>query len=192
MDESEEPAPSPLVSSVKKIWSYAKLSATVYYGGVVAGLGYRAWHGFDPERPIEGAGRPMINRTAFSTDDPRVGESIRLYRRFNDEARGAGAQLLIVHFPLPYVVHPQDMTRWVLHGVTNVEQQKQFNRNFCAYLNGQDIPCLDLTDDLITAGRQSTERLYFWLDIHWTERGNAVAAQVVSSYLASSVMAQAN
>lgn len=74
-----------------------------------------------------------------------------------------------MHFSLPYVVHPEDMTRWVLHGVTNVEQQKQFNREFCAFLNGQDIACLNLTDDLIDTARQKTERLYYWLDIHWTE-----------------------
>lgn len=191
LDESEEPAPPPLVGKARRIWSYAKLSASLYYAGVLAGLAYRSWHGADEGQPIEGAGREMTNRTAFSTDDPRVRESIRLYRRFNDEVRHIGAQLLIVHFPLPYAVHPQDMTRWVLHGVTDVEQQKQFNREFCSFLNGQDIACLNLTHDLIERARQSEERLYYWLDIHWTDRGNAEAAQMVSAYLARSEMTQA-
>jgi hypothetical protein len=190
LDESEEPAPSPLITKVKTVWSYAKLSTTIYYTGVLIGIAHRSWHGVGEGDPIEGAGRAMTNRTAFNTDDPRVKESVRLYTRFKDEVHQAGARLLIVHFPLPYVVHPEDLSRWVLHGVTNVTQQIQFNQEFCSYLVRQGIECVNLTNQLMEAAKHSTERLYYWLDIHWTERGNAIVAQMVSDYVMKTEIAQ--
>jgi len=192
LDELEEPAPSPLITKVKTVWSYAKLSATIYYMGVLIGIVYRSWHGAEEGQPIEGAGRAMINRTVFNVDDPRVKESVGLYTRFRDEVRQAGARLLIMHFPLPYVVHPEDLSRWVLHGVTNVTQQIQFNREFCSFLVRQGIACLNLTDQLMEAAKHSTERLYYWLDIHWTERGNAKVAQMVSDYVMKIELVQAH
>ena len=192
LDELEEPAPSPLITKVKTVWSYAKLSATIYYMGVLIGIVYRSWHGAEEGQPIEGAGRAMINRSVFNVDDPRVKESVRLYTRFRDEVHQAGARLLILHFPLPYVVHPEDLSRWVLHGVTNVSQQIQFNREFCSFLIRQNIACLNLTDQLMEAAKHSTERLYYWLDIHWTERGNATVAQMVADYIMKSEVAQAH
>lgn len=157
---------------------------------MLIGIAYRSWHGVDEAQPIEGAGRAMINRTAFSVDDPRVKEAVRLYTRFRDEVRQAGARFLLVHFPLAYVVHPEDLTRWILHGVTNVEQEKAFNRDFCAFLNEQDIPCLNLTDDLVSTAKREKQRLYYWLDIHWTEAGNEMVAQLASRYLKRLNMAQ--
>jgi hypothetical protein len=37
---------------------------------------------------------------------------------------------------------------------------------------------------LVKAAIDSPGRLYYWLDIHWTRRGNLVAARSVAQHLA--------
>ena len=165
------------------IWAYAKNSATVFYSGIIIGQIHKLIFRGDPEGKIEGAGRDMRNPPVFRLDDPRVRESLTFYTALKETVEGAGADLLIVHFPLAYIVHPEDRARWVLQGVEDIEQQIMFNRAFASYLNELGIDCLNLTDDLIESAKRDKNRLYFWLDVHWTELGNTIAAQLVGQYL---------
>jgi hypothetical protein len=166
-----------------KVWAYAKNSATVFYSGVLITLFQKSIYRQDEEGRIEGAGRDMSNSPDFSPDDASVKESLLLYRNLKRAVEAAGAKLLIVYFPLSYVVHPEDRARWVLHGVKSIDRQVNFNRAFDSYLDERGIQCLNLTDDFIEIARTDKSRLYFWLDIHWTELGNAAAAQLVARYL---------
>jgi hypothetical protein len=65
--------------------------------------------------------------------------------------------------------------------VRNAEGQRRFDAAYCSYLENHGVPCLNITDDLRHAAR--AERLYYWLDIHWTPAGNRVAAQAVARRL---------
>jgi hypothetical protein len=56
-------------------------------------------------------------------------------------------------------------------------------------LNKRDIPCLNVTPNLIRDAETTGERLYFWLDVHWTPRGNFVAARSVASHLVATQVA---
>lgn len=193
LEESAKPETSVIVENghlvlansdmQQRIWAYAKNSATVFYSGIIVGLIYKSICRDDQHGSIAGAGRDMRNDPAFSPDDPRVKESLILYNNLNKAVKEAGAKLLIVHFPLSYVVYPEDRARWVLQGVENINRQKEFNRVFASYLDEVGIECFNLTEDLIEAARRDNHRLYFWLDIHWTELGNAAAAKLVARYL---------
>jgi hypothetical protein len=165
------------------IWRYAKNSATVFYVGIIISQSYKIVFGKLPHGTIEGAGREMSNRGKFKADDSHIADSLRFYRSLQEAVEKAGANLLIVHFPLAYVVHPEDRLRWVLQGVENIEGQIDFNRTFAAYLNQIGIRCVNLTDHFIQSATIEEERLYYWLDVHWTERGNALAARVVADEL---------
>ena len=90
---------------------------------------------------------------------------------------------MVVYFPLAYVVHPQDRSRWRHLGLHDVERQKAFDSAFVEYLNKHGIACLDLTPSLIEAAQKTGKRLYYWLDVHWTPEGNHVIAQVAKDYL---------
>ena len=171
------------LGTVDRIWAYAKTSATVFYSGVIVAFVQKSLYEQDREENIEGAGRDLRNNRSFDPEDVQVKESIALYERFRDSVEQTGAQLLIVHFPLSYVVHPEDRARWALQGVEHIDQQIDFNRAMCAYLNGDGVPCLNLTDDLATTARNEGSRLYYWLDIHWTKEGNARAAELVAQHL---------
>jgi hypothetical protein len=52
------------------------------------------------------------------------------------------------------------------------------------HLNTQNIPTVDITDDLRRAAVSNKRRLYYWLDIHWTVDGHAAAARAVAGHLA--------
>jgi hypothetical protein len=171
------------LGSKQRTWAYIKHSATVFYSGIILGSLSKAMYEKDRDGKIHGAGRDMRNLQAFSPEDNHVKESMRFYRALKDAVSHNGTDLLIVHFPLSYVVHPEDRARWMLQGVEHIGLQIASNQAFGAYLSALGIQCLDLTEELIETVKEDRTRLYYWLDIHWTERGNMVAAQAVARYL---------
>ncbi len=165
------------------VWGYAKNAATVFYAGIIiSSLSKVFWKDTAPGK-IEGAGREMRNSPPFREQSPEISDSIMFYRAFRETVEAAGANLLIVYFPLAYVVHPEDRARWMLQGVENIEDQITFNKAFDSYLNQIDIRCSNLTDQFIQHATMEKRRLYFWLDVHWTELGNALAARLVADDL---------
>ena len=161
-------------------WSQlAKQSATVFYGWLVV-TRVRAGLGEEPAAgAVQGAGRKLIERARFDPASPGLARSLGFYDDLRRAASDAGAALLVVYFPLAYVVHPEDAARWRHLGVRNAEAQSAFDAAYCAHLQGAGVPCVDITKDLIDAARTTGERLYYWLDIHWTPAGNRVAAEAV-------------
>jgi lysophospholipase L1-like esterase len=161
----------------------AKQSATVFYGWIVL-TRVRALLGAEPAAgEIQGAGRKLTESAAFDPANPALARSLGFYRDLARTASEIDAQLLLVAFPLSYVVHPEDASRWRHLGVRNIEAQRAFDAPYCAHLEASGVPCLDISDALIDATRTSGERLYYWLDIHWTPAGYRVAAEAVARRL---------
>jgi len=165
------------------IVAYAKNLATVFYGGVLAGKLY-AWasSSISPSQ-IEGAGRDMRNSVSFSIQDPVVGDSLVFYERLKESVSSSGADLLVVYFPLGYVIYPEDRARWAILGVKDIEGQIEFNKSFESHLNEMGIKTVNLTDPFLLQARSDKTRLYYWLDMHWTELGNQLAARLVADDL---------
>ena len=132
---------------------------------------------------IEGAGRELALYGAFDPSDPETAHSIRFYERFREVATAAGARVLFVHFPLSYCIHREDMARWRHLGVEDVDGQMAFNDDFCRHLGAAGIECHNTTEDLIRAAEADSERLYYPIDIHFTERGNRELARSIVRYL---------
>ena len=172
-------------SAADFMWGYAKNSASVYYTGILATpLAKSA--GIDRrDGCIEGAGREICTTMLFDAHSRTVRESTAFYRTFKQVAQESGADFLAVHFPLAYVIYPEDRARWALQGVENIDAQVVFNKEFAAHLNKQAIPCLNITEGLIEYAKQEKARLYYWLDVHWTPSGNRRSAELVGQYLES-------
>lgn len=169
------------VSRGTKIRAVMKKFATVFYGWIVYTKIDQALAGSDEPAEVEGAGREMRLRSDFDLDDPDVQESLDLYHRLRDEVEKAGADLVLVYFPLSYAVHVEDQSRWRHLGVLDIAAQREFDVAFCGHLTEvEKIPCLDITDDLQRAAETGDERLYYWLDVHWTALGNRVAARATA------------
>ncbi len=167
-----------------KMRGYAKQSAIVFYGWVLA---TRVRELVSDEGAsdgvIEGAGRELVERESFDPADEDLRASLEFYQDLRKTVTDGGGQLLVAYFPLSYGIYPEDVARWQHLGVKNIESQRQFDEDFCNYLNGQSVPCLNLTADLMAAAASNADRLYYWLDIHWTPRGHRVTAETVARYL---------
>ncbi|HEY5627661.1 MAG TPA: hypothetical protein VIR79_06925 [Nitrospira sp.] len=170
-------------SPVEFMWGYAKNSATIFYTGILVGQIGKAAGLSGQGRRIEGAGRALHTALPFDVQSAAVKESTTFYRAFRAAAHESNAKFLVVHFPLAYVVHPEDRARWALHGVENIEVQETYNHAFADHLNRQAIPCLNLTQDLMEEAKRNAQRLYYWLDVHWTPWGNRRSAELVGQYV---------
>jgi hypothetical protein len=133
---------------------------------------------------IAGAGRSLQEHLLFKPQAADMRVSLDYYQRLARVADRCGAKLSIVYFPLSYCVHRADFARWRHLGVEgNIDEQIGFDRDFCDYLNRKGQDCLNITPDLVQAAAHPG-RLYYWLDIHWTARGNLVAARAIGKHLA--------
>jgi hypothetical protein len=162
---------------------YAKKSALVYYGWLTA-THVRSWfHQADSDSEVAGAGRELELYSAFDRGNAEVIDSMKFYEDLRSTVERSGAKLLIVFFPLSYCIHEQDIGRWSHLGVINVDRQNTYNAAFCRHLQSLDFDCLNITDDLKQAAEEG-QRLYYFVDIHWTPEGNEVAARAVARHLA--------
>lgn len=166
-----------------RILKRAKRFGIVFYGYLLyQGLSRSGTTGESSE--IEGAGQKMIPVEKFSPENPEVVKSTRLFQGFQDQIRRAGARLVIVHFPLSYAIYPEDMGRWKHQGVKDPDTMCEYNAKACQYYSQTlSMGCLNLTCALQDAAKTNAERLYYWLDIHWTPRGNRVAAEATAEAL---------
>jgi hypothetical protein len=167
------------LGTAERLLAAAKNSALVFYGWTLYTELLAA-----RENNIAGAGRELHESNRFTPDSPDVKVSLQYYRRLKQAAHDAGSSLLVVYFPLSYYVHRKDIARWRHLGVAdNVDAEIAADRDFCDYLNGIGIACLNITADLVKAATENPDRLYYWLDIHWTRRGNLMAAKSIGKYL---------
>jgi hypothetical protein len=168
---------------LRRVAAYAKNSATAYYAWTVATILRGRLEPAGTDGRIYGAGREARVAGAFDPAGTDVAESLKVYDDLRLAVEATGARLLLVYFPLAYVVHPEDIDRWGHLGVQDVERQVAFDRAFCRHLDERGIACLNLTPELIDRARQGGRRLYYWLDIHWTPEGNRVAARATADWL---------
>jgi len=137
----------------------------------------------EPAEGIQGAGRELTENESFDPSDPNLASALAFYGDLRAAVESTGGRLLVVYLPHSYCVHLEDVSRWAHLGVRKIEEQKAFDDAFCRHIDQNGVPCLNITQDLVSAAREHGERLYYWLDIHWTPEGNAVAAQAIAGRL---------
>jgi len=155
-----------------------KKSALFFYGWVI----YTRTLAARQTGGVQGAGRPLEMQANFDPGSAKVAPSLAFYEQLRGVVEGAGAKLQLVYFPLSYVVHREDMARWRHLGVQDVDSQMRFDAAFCDHVAARGFDCIDITPSLVEAA-SGGERLYYWLDIHWTPEGNRVAARAVADHL---------
>jgi len=160
-----------------------KKLATVFYGWVLWTKLHSLVQPAEKVGAVLGAGRDMVGWTEFDRTTPEVSEAIQVYDNLAGKVRAAGARLLVVYVPLSYAIHRADENRWRHLGIRDITRQIAFNAAFVHYLNQCQIPSIDITQQLQKSAAEGGERMYYWLDIHWTPAGNAAAARAVAEYL---------
>jgi hypothetical protein len=162
-----------------------KKLATVFYGWMLWAKLNTAHSLAKPDAKggaVLGAGRDLPASTIFDPTHPEVREAMHVYGNLAGVVRAAGARLLVVFVPLSYAIHREDESRWRQLGILDIRREMAFDADFVHYLNGCQIPSIDITQQLQKSA-QVGKRMYYWLDIHWTPAGNATAARAVADYL---------
>jgi hypothetical protein len=155
-----------------------KKSAIVFYGWILL----QSISGGDEGGTVEGAGRELTMQEDFDPADADVVDSMPYYEQLRRVTGEDGTRLVLLHFPLSYCIHRGDVSRWKHLGVRNVDQQIAYEDAFCRHLTDAGYECLNITPELVAAA-ETGDRLYYWLDIHWTPRGNEEAANAVTDRL---------
>lgn len=99
------------------------------------------------------------------------------------------SSLVLAVFPLGHIVGGDEWARGRLEfgfeiGKTYSNQPLVDIKN---WVKEQGIETLDLTDALSQAKKESSQKLYFDFDGHWTRYGNQIVADALASYLLSKV-----
>jgi hypothetical protein len=172
------PAHTPLAACIK---AESKKSAIVFYSWL---LSAKLAKDAGPHK-VEGLGREMTVMSGFDPSSRDVADAVALYDDLAKTAEAAGGRMMLLYFPSSYVVHPQDMARWRHQGVRDgdVEKQLAFDRAFIGYMQSRGTACLDVTQTLIDEAQKSHDRMYYWLDVHWTPAGNTVVAKAIADFL---------
>jgi hypothetical protein len=163
----------------------AKKSAIVFYSWLVYTRLRSQTDDAGSSEKIEGAGRELSIHEGFDPGADDVREAMRFYEDLRRTVEASDSRLMIFFFPLSYVVHREDVARWRHLGVRDLDRQIAYNDAFVRYLRDEGYTILNATDALITTAASNGERLYYWLDVHWTPAGNAVAADLAADFLIS-------
>ncbi|MCA9210010.1 MAG: hypothetical protein KDA55_16745, partial [Planctomycetales bacterium] len=171
-------------SKTTRVKRVAKQFALVFYAWTVYAKLQGAMTPHDSPSPSPaGSIQGAIPADAFDPAHPMVREAIGFFDDLRAAAVASGAQLRVVYFPPAYGVHREDVNRWIHDGVWDIDLQSAFNQAFCEYLDSRDIVCVNIHHALVAEARRRSDRLYYWLDTHWTPAGNRVAARAVADAL---------
>jgi len=146
-----------------------KKLATVFYGWIL-------WTNLNSGSTVHSSEQS----SDFEPTYPEVRNAMQFYKKLASIVGQAGARLLVVYVPDSYAIHREDERRWRLLGMD--PRQMAFNAAFVRYLNEWQIPSVNLAQQLQQSARGGN-RMYYWLDVHWTPAGNAAAAHAVADYL---------
>lgn len=170
-----------------KVQSYLKKSAIIFYSWTF----FTKVSGAEKQKnkkEVLGAGQNLMLGTQFDPNTERVKLSIDHYKEAAQVIYDSGSKMLLLYFPLSYVVHPSHRGRWQHLGLTDIDESIRFDADFCAFLSQNlGISCLNITDGLVVKAKNSDQLLYYWLDIHWTAEGNKQAALLTAEHLAEAL-----
>ena len=163
----------------------AKRSAIVFYGYMLSKrIGeLRSQQPAGQKQSDDGSIKPKI---IFDPENERVRETVRLLAQLQDRIESKKGKLMIVYVPESYTVHLEDRKRWKDMGYRDAQQVVDLNDETCRhYAQSLEIPCVNLTGSLRNEADNSGERMYYHLDVHWTPRGNRVAAEATARTIIS-------
>jgi hypothetical protein len=169
------------------------ISGTVNVSGLVF-YGYYAYH---TARGLTAArhqpGKELWDERAQRSTTLSFDALEREFVRYVDTVTrlvGGGTRVAFLYVPFTFVVHPDDAPRWrhMYPGEVDPPGLRQRIRAEVTALRQRGLTVIDPIDRLIEAGRR--ERMFYWLDIHFTPAGNRVVASEAVATLGPLVAAR--
>lgn len=160
---------------------FVKNSAIVFYS-------YYVFQSLLPVEKVEDVGKELHTSSEPAVDPEDLDRLTRRYDAYVEYVRGIlGPDLDVAFLFIPYsfVVHPEDESRWAhLRGADSLLMRTQIEEQMAA-LEGRGVPMINTLPALLA--KADDERLYYWLDIHFTPAGNEVVAEAARAPLQSMI-----
>lgn len=157
---------------LRELISYSKHSGIVFYG----------YYAYNALFPATGSKSQGVGKELYAPEERNPAQDVehivRTHEMFVDrihEITGPETAVAFVFVPLSFVVHTEDVGRWrhLMHADPMARRRAIASQ--AGALEEAGIALVDPTSRLVEAGAH--ERMYYWLDIHLTERGNEVVAE---------------
>ena len=108
-------------------------------------------------------------------------------RRFSEDVRADGGRLVLVFVPMGFQVGPSECSAArAMYGLApdaQVRPRSGLQQWLEATARRHDIPWLDPTEGLRSAGLDAGTPSYLSYDCHWSERGHARMAEILAEWL---------
>ncbi|GMR18019.1 MAG: hypothetical protein BMS9Abin33_0419 [Gammaproteobacteria bacterium] len=156
-----------------RLWfiAKAKQSAIVFYTWYL----YQAV--FAPDKMEKGLGTEFYREGSPDTVD--AGGILGPYNDYIDFVKnvvGDQVKIAFLYIPTSYVVHPEDRGRYALKVVSAPDEIRKLSARIESLLAENSIIYIDPTDALVDMA--TNNRMYYFLDIHFTAAGNKVLADL--------------
>jgi hypothetical protein len=156
-----------------RLWfiARAKQSAIVFY----------TWYLYQtviaPEKMEKGLGTEFYKEGPVDTVDAgEILDSFNDYIEFVENVAGDQVKTAFLYIPPSYVVHPEDRGRYAHGEVSAPDEIRELSARIKSLLAENSIVYIDPTDALID--KAANNRMYYFLDIHFTAAGNKVLADL--------------
>jgi hypothetical protein len=158
-----------------RLQAAAKQSAVVFYGWHL----YRAVAPAVEEHAGVGLGLELYNDATIwleSVSDEGIVKSMSEYLEFVHLAIGDDAKVAFLYVPFSYIAHPDYVVRFSGSKTQPRELLTDFSKRVRKLLGQRGWLYIDPTDALVEAGK--SDKMYNYLDVHFTPAGNRVTAEV--------------
>jgi hypothetical protein len=160
-------------------------SAIVFYG-------YYVYQSLVPSSKQKDMGKELHAATDPPLDPSDYTELANRYVSYLDNMErvlGPDTPILFLFIPYSFVVHEEDLPRWshYIQGADPLASRRKVKTQMAA-LEERGIPMINPLPELLT--RAEHERLYFWLDIHFTSAGNRAIADFARAPIQAAITRQ--
>ena len=132
---------------------------------------------------FEGTGRVIRRNEKLDETSSLLSVAMSQYREylgFIREVAGEKTKVIFLYLPLSYIVHPEYRSRWQHWGLRERDIAFNDSRLINRALHESGTLVIDPTDDLMEKGK--SEKMYNYIDIHFTPEGNKVVANALYDY----------
>lgn len=158
--------------------AFFKRFAIVFYG-------YYAVNSFIKPEPARDATRSLYaegeTATGHEASFEPLAESYAEHTRFLKSILGQQTQVAFIYLPFSFIVHPADIARFPAFAPADIPVLRARIAQGVSAIEHRGIRILDTLPPLTQAANH--ERLYYWLDIHFTPTGNRVVAEAAIPFV---------
>ena len=158
--------------------AFFKRFGTVFYG-------YYAYNMIVRPDPVPDESKALHNVTASNPEsDAGLEEIVQSYVDHADYVRsivGPDTLVAFLYLPFSYQVHPEDVGRFADIRSEDIPRGRRQIAKTIEMLEARDVKILNTLPALLDEAGDA--RLYYWLDIHFTEAGNRVVGEAAVPFL---------